>query len=474
MHPLRAQCPLLYTFDGEDEEDALGTTVTIVGDVNGDGCDEILTGAGRYDVPGGQTNAGKVYLFSGLDGQLLHHWVGQRGAFGVVLASAGDVDVDGVSDIVVAAYGSFTAAGPWAGRVYVYSGATGETIWVWDGDRANDQFGWSVAGPGDLDGDGHADVVVGQKGHDSWRTFGGRVNAFSGATGKRLWFREGDVIGDQLGWSVAGAGDFNGDGTPDVVAGAPRGVPAYVCVFSGVDGSTLARIEGWTGSYDAFGAAVGGVGDVNGDSFSEIVLGAYGAGGESSASDNGQAYLLAGPDGRLLRTWEGEDAYDYFGYSVAAAGDVNGDVVPDVVVGAYGHWGAGGFGSGRAYVFSGADGSTIQFYDGEHPWDFFGLAVGGGGDADGDGLRDVVVATRHHGEFAADAGRAYVFTPALAGSCECWGRIDLVDLAELRACSAGPEKNGITTGCGCYDFDGDDDVDLWDFGVLQVVFGGRR
>ncbi|MBI4719417.1 MAG: VCBS repeat-containing protein [Planctomycetes bacterium] len=159
---LRAQCPATYTFDGTGSWHELGMTVSGVGDVDGDGCDDILAAAPGY-APIDSTNPpGRVYLYSGATGQTLRTWTGEGGGFGIGLSGVGDVDRDGTPDVLVGARVFTTAAGLRAGKVFLYSGRTGELLRSWEGDVHRAYFGDSIAGPGDLDGDGYPDIVVGQ------------------------------------------------------------------------------------------------------------------------------------------------------------------------------------------------------------------------------------------------------------------------------------------------------------------------
>ncbi|MBI4718082.1 MAG: FG-GAP repeat protein, partial [Planctomycetes bacterium] len=241
--PLRAQCPLLYTFDGTIQQEYFGWVVAGTGDIDHDGCDDYLIGAPSYPVPN-TTYYGRVCVYSGATEAVLRCWYSDGRGFGVSASGAGDVDNDGTPDVIIGAR-EFSGPVAFAGRVYVFSGATGQRLWVWDGDRRYGEFGWGVAGPGDLDGDGHADVLVGEPGANRVSLgYVGRVHAYSGKTGEALWSKVGDYVTDLFGVGVSGAGDFNGDGILDVAAGAPHdknGLP-FVYVLSGPTGEVIRRI----------------------------------------------------------------------------------------------------------------------------------------------------------------------------------------------------------------------------------------
>ncbi|MGH8059171.1 MAG: FG-GAP-like repeat-containing protein [Candidatus Entotheonellia bacterium] len=164
-------------------------------------------------------------------------------------------------------------------------------VWQWEASGEDGMLGHAVAGVGDVDGDGVPDVVVTTS---SGAGGAGSVSVFSGASGQRLWRVAGE-LGEQLGYAVAGIGDVNGDGVPDVVVGAPFTAPGGVAwagsvyMFSGVDGRLLWRVDG-VESGDQLGYAVAGVGDVDGDGRPEIVVGAPYA---SRPGHRGEAYLVS-------------------------------------------------------------------------------------------------------------------------------------------------------------------------------------
>ncbi|MHC4993119.1 MAG: integrin alpha, partial [Planctomycetota bacterium] len=203
------------------DNDQLGTAVAGGIDVNGDGRDDFMAGAPNNDDGG--NNAGSAYVHSGLNKSLLLQLTGEANGdkLGWALATVGRADADGVDDFAVGAPRHDGAANN-AGRVYVVSGADFSTIHTLDGARSGDQFGRSVAGAGRVDGDDRDDLVVGSPMYDKNNASNaGRIDVISGATGLKIWAKVGQKSGDKYGWSVAGAGDVDGDGADDVVAGAP-------------------------------------------------------------------------------------------------------------------------------------------------------------------------------------------------------------------------------------------------------------
>ncbi|MBC8330242.1 MAG: FG-GAP repeat protein [Planctomycetes bacterium] len=149
------------------------------------------------------------------DGQASDDWLGYS------VSGAGDVDGDGFDDLIVGAHGADPGGLSAAGSAYVYSGATGSLIWQFDGQASFDALGWSVSGAGDVDGDGFDDLIVGAHGADpGGLSAAGSAYVYSGATGSLIWQFDGQASGDNLGWPVSGAGDVDGDGFADVIVGA--------------------------------------------------------------------------------------------------------------------------------------------------------------------------------------------------------------------------------------------------------------
>ena len=402
--------------------ETFGCSVATAGDVNGDSYADVIVGA--YQSGTAANPAGRAYIYFGgpraderPDVTLTGESAGD--AFGVSVSSAGDVNRDGFDDVVVGAYEN-DARGANAGRAYVYFGGPGmdaKPDIVYTGEAAGDAFGYSVAEAGDVNHDGFSDIVIGAyensgRGAGAGRAYvfygGARPDAVADAT------LNGESAGDRFGISVAGAGDVNGDGFDDVVVGAYQndagGIDAgraYV-FFGGAarlpDRANVVLTGAAPG--DAFGFCVSGAGDVNKDGFDELIVGAYhnNAGGK----DAGRAYVFNG--GKNISNspdvvFTGEAAGDAFGYAVGAAGDTNGDGYDDIVVGAYGN-DSGGSAAGRAYVYFGGaapDPVADWLFTGDHTLDNLGFAAAGAGDVDGDGFADVVVGAPY-----SDAGRAYV------------------------------------------------------------------
>ncbi|MDY7078932.1 MAG: integrin alpha, partial [Chloroflexota bacterium] len=294
--------------------------------------------------------------------------------FGYSVSTAGDVNDDGYADVIVGAYG-YEDGQANEGRAYVYTGTVdglGATPdWTADGDQVSAYFGYAVSTAGDVNDDGYDDVIVGAPGYDDGQTNEGRATVYFGSstgitTGAAGWTADGDQAGAYFGRSVSTAGDVNGDGYADVIVGAP-----YYD-----DGQTS---EGRAYAY--YGTADG---------------------------------LSATPDW----TAEGDQAYAYFGMSVSAAGDVNDDGYGDVIVGAYGYENGQAY-EGRASVYHGAADELSARPDwtaeGNQPYAYFGYAVSAAGDVNDDGYGDVIVGAPYYDDGQANEGRAYVYTGTVSG-----------------------------------------------------------
>ena len=351
------------------------------------------------------------------------------------------------------------------------------------GEASYDWAGWSVAGVGDLNGDGLAEVAAGAPWQDAGGSSSGAVYVVSAPSGdKSLGLSDltiiGEASGDQAGWSVDGAGDVDGDGFDDLIIGAYQSDAAataagaaYVVYGSkrldeAVDLADEARLTGER-TADYAGSAVSSAGDLNGDGLADVVVGARGA--SIGGSANGAAYLVYGPvgdmglgsaDARLVGETSGAQA----GYSVDGVGDVTGDGLDDVIIGAP-YEGYVASNAGAAYLVSGDVGGALDLSVaearmlGEGSGDYAGYSVAGAGDVNGDGYPDLLVGAFEEDSAGTDAGAAYLVHGPISGD---------IDLAAADAKLVG-EAAGDHAGCsvdGAGDVNGD--------GVPDVVIGAYR
>lgn len=315
---------------------------------------------------------------------------GGGGQFNV--RAVGDVDGDGIDDLAcgIANTDQLFCSPPAGGFVRVRSGRDGSVLFTLNGPSGNPEaFGWSVGAPGDVNHDGHADILVGAPlWTDTAQCGRGRAYLFSGSDGAILHTFEGTgglPNGlERFGLSVSGAGDVNADGTPDILIGAPFGLnyngvsAGYARVYSGSDWSVLYTLYGNVQG-DEFGTSVAGVGDVNLDGFDDVIVAtphSFYAGG------CGSARVYSGADGLILHFVNGSTSC--IGLSAGLAGDVDADGNPDFVLA----------GDTNAQVFSGATGARIL----QVPSSFWGAeTAAGAGDVDGDGHADILVSTSSGG-----------------------------------------------------------------------------
>jgi MYXO-CTERM domain-containing protein len=345
-----------------------------------------------------------------LTGEATGNW------FGWSVSGAGDVNNDGYDDVIVGAcnYSSGT------GRAYVYtgsaSGVSTTAATTLTGEATGIRFGWSVSDAGDVNNDGYDDVIVGAFKY-SYST--GRAYVYtgsaSGVSTTAATTLTGEATGNQFGLSVSGAGDVNNDGYDDVIVGALRyssnigRTYVYAGSASGVSTTAVTTLTGGGSGY-YFGLSVSGAGDVNGDGYDDVIVGAYGY-----SSDTGRAYVYAGSasgvSSTAATTLTGEATGNQFGWSVSDAGDVNNDGYDDVIVGATGY----SSGTGRAYEYagsaSGVSTTAATTLTGEATYSEFGNSVSGAGDVNNDGYDDVIVGARGF----SSTGRAYLYAGSASG-----------------------------------------------------------
>lgn len=378
-----------HRLDGLGNGDAFGRALAGGVDVDGDGTPDFLIGAPQ-DHPTATGN-GYARLVSGRTGAPLLHVTGDAlgDAFGFAVAFLGDVNQDGTPDFAVGAPRA-DRNGTDRGYVRVVSGSTGATLRTIEGGSANDEFGYALCAAGDADGDGRPDFAAGAP---QELLGNGYVRVVSAHTGLVLLHVAGSGLGDRFGAALANAGDVDLDGRADLIAGAPwndaaganAGLAIVFAAHSGVVATTFLGPR----PFAQFGQSADGLGDVDGDGWRELVLGVFHDDLGFPGLSPGSVEVRSGRTGTLLHRHEGITADDLMGRSVAGLGDADGDGVDDYAYSA--RHDIDDTHTGMVYVRSGASGALLLTLLGERIPDEYGVGLARAGDLDGDGLADVLV-----------------------------------------------------------------------------------
>jgi hypothetical protein len=377
---------------GSEVGQQLGQSVADAGDVNMDGVGDFIVGAPGTTV-GSSIGAGMATILSGADGSTLQviNGLSAYSSFGFSLAGAGDVNADGYADVIIGA--PFENAGPLgnAGAAYVISGSTGAVLHHFHGAAAADYCGWAVTGVGDLNSDGFDDVAVGHPLTDQGGSLNvGTVFVHSGFNGSVLYQIDGVAGDDLMGSHLSSAGDTDGDGVPDILVGSPNYNNDFgrVWLISGASG--FLRFV-YTGQVDSggFGRGIAGLGDVNLDGFDDFAISDYRS--DWSGVRTGSVSIHSGVNGLPLHRIDGPQKNASFGYSIDVVGDFDQDGISDILIGAPGLTLPGRIDPGAAGIYSTVTGARIYEFAGTQWNTAFGSAVAGIDDIDGDGYSEVLV-----------------------------------------------------------------------------------
>ncbi|MFG0330235.1 MAG: integrin alpha [Phycisphaerales bacterium] len=402
---------LVRAFEGEADYDEFAHRVESVGDITGDDLDDFLVAAYQNDEGG--FSSGKVYLYSGGDGSLIRTWVGDQGdTLGYSIATPGDLDGDTVNDLLFSAYRRMVDGDVDVGQVHAISGATLEPLYPVElvGESANAMFGWRVEKAGDVNADGRPDFIVSAYRHsEPDLPECGRVYVFSGLTGETLWTFTGDTENERFGLRVQTAGDVDGDGHDEILAssgdyadGAGRSK-----LFNGATGELMIEITG-SEPDEELGYRVAGVADLDEDGWRDIL--ATAPFNNANGFDAGRAIIVSSRTGETIVEYFGDTALELFGSSVQEGLDLNGDGIEDFVISAP-KSDDRGTASGRLYGFSGVHGRVLFAIDGVAAGDRFGDVTLAAGDINQDGLDDYTVGSRRAAVGGLpEVGRAFIMT----------------------------------------------------------------
>jgi hypothetical protein len=337
-----------------------------------------------------------------------------------------DVDGDGHADVAAGARFELQQKTLQNGSAGVWSGATGTELRLWHGEFPDGLFGHWVLPVPDIDGDGRADLVISAPTARVDGVLKGVLVARSPKSGAELWRRAGTTT-ENFGWDLSLAGDQDGDGRVDLFVGAPSLDAGRVYLVSGKDGD-IVRTYAPPRDVRSFGWFVARLPDLDGDRRDDLAVGAP-LRADVDGKPSGGAWIISSATGNPIRDWSGTGPLCGFGEIVATTGDLDGDGTSDVAVAAPRTNDHTRSLPGEVHVFSGATGAEIRKWTGNQPGELFGRMTVDAGDVDGDGVDDVAIgAPWHRRDDAARTGRVEIrsgtsgalLSELVGDEADCW------------------------------------------------------
>jgi VCBS repeat protein len=409
---MESDIKVIHEIAGEAAGDVYGWIARNIGDVDGDGVADFSTSA-PFKTVDDQARCGKVYTYSGRTGELLWEITGLPGALlGIGIGEAGDVNADGIPDVV--------CGSPGTNQSFVYSGDDGQELMRFENPTTGVSFGRKVMGVGDVNADGHADVLLGSPGtppQNDDTAHPGAAFLYSGKDGELLAELTGQEAGDGFGQSVGGG---LVDGVPHLLIGAGNAGPGdrgrmYVYTYEDGSAGLRAALDGQEKDVNFGWMFTSLVGDVNGDGVIDIYTTDWSS--NRAGKGAGRIAIYSGKTMEILHDIDGSVGGENFGIGTCEAGDLDGDGCDDFVVGAWQN-AQGAASGGKVYIYSGKTGQLMQTITSTVPGETFGFDTTTLGDVDGDGVIDLLLTSGYSPANGERSGRVWVISSGVGARQE--------------------------------------------------------